>query len=173
MAAKPEPTPVEKALRLLARRSRTALELDRALARAKVPAEERKAALARVRELGYMDDRALANSRARTLIGRGEAPRMAARRLAMQGVSREDARDATAEAADGASEDELVRRALERKLRGRKPPAADPAGDNKERQRLFRFLLGKGHRAAAISKALDFSWEGEEGDESDGSENKE
>src|SRR5207248_4419154 len=133
-------TPLERALKLLAARSRTSLEMDRALQRAKVSEEDRKSALARLRELGYMDDRETARGRARTLIERGTGPRLAERKLAGQGIADQDARSAVDEARGEAGEDELAARALERRLRGRTPR------DEKEKRRLLRALIAKGHR---------------------------
>jgi SOS response regulatory protein OraA/RecX len=147
---------LEKALELLARRSRTELELDRALERAKFPAAERKVALARLRELGYMDDREVARGRARTLIGRGDAPRLAARRLAAQGIAPQDAQAAVAEASGEADDQELARKALQRRLRGR-----EPAGE-REKRRLLRALIAKGHKPGAAARALGIEWEGDD-----------
>jgi SOS response regulatory protein OraA/RecX len=147
---------LEKALDLLARRSRTELELDRALERAKFPATERKVALARLRELGYMDDREVARGRARTLIGRGDAPRLAARRLAAQGIAPQDAQAAVAEASGEADDQELARKALQRRLRGR-----EPAGE-REKRRLLRALIAKGHKPGAAARALGIEWEGDD-----------
>ena len=149
-------TAVEKALKLLAVRSRTVLELDRALDRAKISAEDRKLALARLRELGYMDDREVARGRARTLIERGEGPRVIARRLESQGIAKEDARAAVAEAKGAAGDDELALRALRRKLRGRTPR------DDAEKRRLLRGLIAKGHKPAAAARALEMEWDGDE-----------
>jgi SOS response regulatory protein OraA/RecX len=92
-------TAVEKALQLLARKARTAAELDAALERAHFSPDERKTALARMKELGYIDDRVLARARARSLIERGKAPWFAARKLEAQGVALEDARAAAREIA--------------------------------------------------------------------------
>ena len=147
---------LEKALDLLARRSRTELELDRALERAKFPAAERKVALARLRELGYMDDREVARGRARTLIGRGDAPRLAARRLAAQGIAPQDAQAAVAEASGEADDQELARKALQRRLRGREP------ADEREKRRLLRALIAKGHKPGAAARALGMEWEGDD-----------
>jgi regulatory protein len=147
---------LEKALDLLARRSRTELELDRALERAKFPAAERKVALARLRELGYMDDREVARGRARTLIGRGDAPRLAARRLAAQGIAPQDAKAAVAEASGEADDQELARKALQRRLRGREP------ADEREKRRLLRALIAKGHKPGAAARALGMEWEGDD-----------
>jgi regulatory protein len=146
--------PLQKAVRLLGQRSRTALELDRALEKAGISESERKATLARVRELGYINDPETARVRARTRVRQGEAPRLAAKKLVRQGVQEADARAAAAEAAEGAAEEELASRALERRLRGRKP------ADMREKQRLFRALVAKGHQASAAAKALGMEWEG-------------
>jgi regulatory protein len=147
-------TAMERALKLLARKARTQVEVERALE--KFSPAERDAAVARLKDLGYMDDREVGLSRARSLLAKGEAPRLAARRLASQGVSGKDARAAVAEAAGGAADDELVARALRLKLRGRKPK------DEGERRRLFRSLVAKGHRASAVARALQLAWEGDD-----------
>jgi len=153
-AAVPAATALEKALRLLAIRPRTAQELERALARSGFAEPERESALARVRELGYINDRETARDRARSRVGRGEAPRLAAKKLVAQGVEQGDARAAATDAAEGASEEELASRALERRLKGRQP------ADEREQRRLFRALVGKGHSPSAAAKALGIAWEG-------------
>ena len=156
MPGRPRPTALDKALQLLAARSRTVQELEAALHRAGYPDDERKSALARLRELGYMDDREVARARARTRVLSGDAPRMAARRLEAQGVPGSIAQEAAREAAGEAGEEELAARALQRKLRGRAPR------DDRERQRLFRALVAKGHRAQVVARLLDIEWEGDE-----------
>jgi regulatory protein len=149
-------TPLDRALRLLARRAYTAAEMDVALARKGVSEGERAEAVARLRELGYMDDLEVARARARSLLGRGAAPRLAERRLGEQGVTAAQARAAVSEAAGGATEAELLERALRGSLRGRAP-----AGD-KERRRLFRALVAKGHRPAQVARALGIGWDGDD-----------
>ncbi len=149
-------TPLDRALRLLARRAYTALEMDLALEKAGVPGRERAEAVARLGELGYMDDLEVARARARTLLGRGAGPRLAERRLGEQGVGAAQARAAVGEAAQGATEAELLERALRKMLRGRAP-----AGD-KERRRAFRALVAKGHRPAQVARALGLTWEGDD-----------
>jgi len=147
-------TAVDRALRLLARKARTEKEMHLALEKAGVSEGERAEAVARLRELGYMDDMEVARGRARTLLGRGAAPGLAERRLGEQGVGAAQARAAVVEAAQGASEAELLERALHKMLRGRAP-----AGD-KERRRAFRALVAKGHRPAQVARALGISWDG-------------
>jgi regulatory protein len=147
---------LDRALRLLGMRARTELELDRALGRAGFPEAERKAALARMRELGYMDDRAEAGRRARALIERGAGPLLVARRLPRQGIAPDEAAAAVAEARGGAGDDALALQALQRKLRGRPPKDVD------EKRRLLRALIAKGHRPSAAAKALGMEWDGDD-----------
>ena len=149
-------TPLDRALRLLARKAHTEKEMDLALEKAGVPGRERAEAVARLRELGYMDDLEVARARARTLLGRGAGPRLAERRLGEQGVGAAQARAAVGEAAQGATEVELLERALQKMLHGRAP-----AGD-KERRRAFRALVAKGHRPAQVAGALGISWDGDD-----------
>lgn len=152
--------PFDKALRLLGQRSRTAAELDQALDRAGIPAPDRQSALARLRELGYINDAETARVRARKRVGLGDAPRLAARKLLAQGIADREARTAAAEAAEGAGEDELAARALRQRLRGREP------ADMREKQRLLRALVAKGHRPSAAAKALGIDWDGDDDIES-------
>ena len=147
---------LDKAFRLLAMRARTVQELDRALERAKVSERDRKAALARLRELGYMDDREVARFRARRSIERGDGARLAERRLEAQGIAPAEVRAAVEEAKGEADDDELALRALQRRLKGRKPK------DEREKQKLLRALIAKGHRPGAAARALGIEWEGDE-----------
>ena len=147
---------LDKAFRLLAMRARTVQELDRALERAKVSEKDRKAALARLRELGYMDDREVARFRARRSIERGDGARLTERRLAAQGIAPAEVRAAVEEAKGEADDDELALRALQRRLKGRKPK------DEREKQKLLRALIAKGHRPGAAARALGIEWEGDE-----------
>jgi len=149
-------TVVEQALKLLARRAYTQAEMEAALAKKGIPETERGEAVARLQELGYMDDLEVARARARTLLGRGAAARFAERRLGEQGVGAAQARAAVGEAAEGATEVELLERALRGMLRGRAP-----AGD-KERRRAFRALVAKGHRPAQVARALGIGWDGDD-----------
>jgi regulatory protein len=155
--------PLDLAMKLLGLRSRTEQELSQALLRRGVSEEDAKAAVARLRELRYMDDREVAATRAKSSIDRGEAPRLVLRRLSRQGVSDEVARAAAEEARGGQSDDELAARALQRKLRGRTLPAGN---DEREKRRLARQLIAKGHRPGAAARAAGIEWDGED----DGSE---
>lgn len=140
----------------MAAKARTEQELERALERCGVPAGERKSVLARVKELGYLNDREVARGRAAARVERGDAPRMIAKKLSAQGIAAADANEAAQEAAQGRSEADLADLALQRKLRGRKPR------DLREKQRLLRALIAKGHRPSQAARALGLVWEGDD-----------
>jgi regulatory protein len=152
------PTPLDRALRLLGARARTEQELRLALARAGYSEGECESAVARVRELGYLNDAEVARTRAKALLGRGAAAGFSRRRLEEQGIRAADAAAAVDEASEGVSEEERVRRALDGRLRGR------AVRDEAERQRIFRALVRKGHRPSAVARVLGVEWEGDEQD---------
>jgi regulatory protein len=146
---------IDAALKLLAARSRTEAELRRALeTRGYVP-DDLEAAVARLRELGYLDDGEVARSRARSLLGRGASPRLAERRLEAQGIVTAQARRAVEEEAGERGEAGLLERALERRLKGREVNQA-------EKQRVFRSLVQKGFRPSAVARALRIDWNGDD-----------
>jgi regulatory protein len=149
-------TALDRALALLGRKAYTNKEMDEALAKSGVSEEERQSAVARLRELGYINDLEVARVRARALLERGAAPRFVERRLGEQGVGAAQARAAVGEAAQGANETELLARALRKVLRGRAP------GADKDRRRAFRALVAKGHRPSLVAGTLGFSWEGDD-----------
>ena len=149
-------TALDRALALLGRKAYTNTEMDEALAKSGVSEEERQSAVARLRELGYINDLEVARVRARALLERGAAPRFVERRLGEQGVGAAQARAAVGEAAQGANETELLARALRKVMRGQAP------ADDKERRRAFRALVAKGHRPSLVAGTLGFSWEGDD-----------
>jgi len=146
---------LDAALKLLAARSRTEAELRRALLSRDYPSGEVESAVARVRELGYLDDGEVARSRARSLLGRSAAPRLAARRLEAQGIDPVLARTAVDGEAGEEGEAGLLERALQRRVKGRKL-------DDKEKQRVFRSLVQKGFRPSAVAQKLGLDWDGED-----------
>jgi len=151
-----EPSPLARAraraLRLLAARPRTESQIRDRLARAGFEAQAGEV-VAWLRGLGYLDDAAYARERARSLLAPGRhGPRLAERRLAAAGVSRELARRAVAEAlAEGGAGGEAARCRVVAERRARGPL---DALDARERARLARFLLGRGFSGAAVAAAL-------------------
>jgi regulatory protein len=98
MAVQERPSALDKATELLARRAHFERELAVKLAQRRYPPEEVAAALARLRELGYLDDertsRELVDSRLRR---GGEGKRRLAAELARRGAPSESIRETLAE----------------------------------------------------------------------------
>lgn len=149
----------ERALRYLATRPRSRFELERHLRRRGYVDGAVGAAVARCRELGYVDDREFAAAFARDRIRL--RPRSVARmeaELRRRGVSARDARAGVERALrdEEVDEEELLRRATQKALRrlGRRPR------EELER-RLFGYLGRRGFRGAdvrsAVRRALDRS----------------
>jgi len=111
--------------------------------------------VARVRELGYLDDGEVARNRARSLLGRSVAPRLAARRLEAQGIAPAQARKAVDGEAGEEGEAGLLTRALERRVKGR-------ALNESEKQKVFRSLVQKGFRPSDVARRLGVAWDGDD-----------
>lgn len=129
------------ALRLLSGRPHGELELRRKLARRGCPPEEVERALARARDLGYLDDAAfavgLAARRART-----RGPALIAAELAARGVQRDVVRSAVG----GVRRDDLVaaaRRLADRGARG-----------GADRRTVAARLLRRGFPGDVVREAL-------------------
>ncbi|WP_242346266.1 regulatory protein RecX [Anaeromyxobacter terrae] len=148
------------ALRFLASRARTEAQVRARLAKAELSAEA-DAVVGWLRGLGYLDDAAYARARARALVAPGRlGPRLAERRLRAAGIPDAAARAAIAGAiGDASAEGEggevaLCRALAERRARG----AALSALDDRARQRLARFLLGRGFAGPVVARVLGI-WE--------------
>jgi regulatory protein len=138
-------TCLDKALELLARRAHFRRELDRKLVQRGYGDEEREAALARVEELGYLDELETARAFLRERLRRGpEGKRRLEAELVRRGAEAEAAAQALAEMVP--EDDREPARAAARTLlrRGAKEPAA-----------VGRFLERKGFSPRAIFAVLD------------------
>jgi regulatory protein len=98
--------------------------------------------------LGYVDDRAFALAKARSLTGRGYGERRVSQALAMAGIDEEDGADARDLAGNEAVESAL--RFARRRSIG---PFADQAPDQKERERALAAMIRAGH-GFTIAKAI-------------------
>ena len=138
------------ALKMLSRRARSEAEVRRALEKAPFSAEVIAAALARLKELGYLDDQAFARARAQTLLEKGRlGPSAVSRRLAAQGVDEGEAEAAVSDARGGRSDEALAREALSRRR-----PIVSRASPLPERVKAARFLAGRGFSEGAIEALL-------------------
>jgi regulatory protein len=101
---------------------------------------------------GYVDDRAFALSRARSLTGRGYGERRVRQALAIAGIDEADGADAF-----GLAEDEAVASALRfARRRSIGPFAAGPASPQ-ERERAVAAMLRAGHRFALARAIIDLN----------------
>jgi regulatory protein len=138
------------ALRLLARRGRSEVELAGKL-RLKGFSEEAIAdAMTRCRQLGYLDDARFARERARELMRGGRAVgRRVLADLQRRGVTETLALAAVEEAAQEFGEDALLADLQRRRF----PDFAWPAADDRQRQRVVNYFLRRGF---SLSRVLAF-----------------
>ena len=139
---------LEAAVKMLARRARSEAEVRAQLERKGLAGAAVDDAIARLKELRYLDDEAFAANRATLLLRANNGPRSVARKLAAAGIGEEQARAAIEQGREGASERDLARRALEARR-----PRVDERSPLPERIRAARWLLGRGF-SEEIARAL-------------------
>jgi regulatory protein len=137
-------------LLLLGRRELSVSQMRSRLLDREHSAEETDEAIAKLIEMGALDDRRVARAFARTaskVKGRGRL--RVTRELHAMGISRDVASEAVAEVFGELDERAMIQRAIQKKLRGgRKPQTLQ------ERARLYQFLMRQGFSPAAVSAAL-------------------
>jgi regulatory protein len=104
----------------------------------------------RLVRLGYVDDRAFALSKARSLTGRGYGERKVSEALAVAGIGEEDSIDARDHA-----EEEAVAAALRFARRRAIGPYAQGAIDQAQRERALAAMLRAGHRFPIARAIVD------------------
>ncbi|HHL39946.1 MAG TPA: regulatory protein RecX [Deltaproteobacteria bacterium] len=145
------PSAVEAALRLLSYRARSRRELEERLAAKGFGRDETEAALSRLEETGYIDDRALARAFVRSRMeGRGWGPLKIAAALAQRGVEAPVIESALGEVRSG--EAAAAAAALDKWARIRAVPLPLSREDA---VRARRFLRGRGFTAEAVRTALE------------------
>lgn len=139
------------AVDLLSRRDHAEAELVRKLRRTVDDEEEIARIVARLRELGYLDDRRLA---ARIVEAALSGGRMAGARLRLElqrrGIPRAIADEALQAAAGDYDERDAVTALLSRKF----PRFATDGGDPREKRRIVGWLQRRGFSLSAILEAL-------------------
>ena len=147
----------ERALRLLALRSRSRAELRKKLAERDFTKAAIERVLENLGELGYLDDEAFAVNRARHLaVNRLYGDRKIEEQLREKGIDREAAKAAIREVREEFPEMEGIARSAVKKLQGRGIDGLD----KKERLALARTLQGRGYHLGLI---LDYLGKYEEG----------
>ena len=141
-----------KALEALTRRARSTAELERWLAERDHAREHIELSIARLKELGYLDDAqyALAFARSRAM-ARGMSRRRIRSELVHRGVAREviDAAIAEVMEDEGVDEHALVEAAALKKLRGMSKLEPDV-----RRRRLYAFLARRGYAADLVRETV-------------------
>lgn len=149
----------ESALRLLSYRQRSVRELSQRLYRKGYRRPVVEATVARMQELGYLDDAAFARfwSETRQSI-RPRSKRLLAADLRSRGIASETADEATAEISDEEAAYEAAGRRI-RSFRGLEHRAF--------RERLGRFLTSRGFSYDVARRTIDRYWEELGGEEPD------
>ena len=138
------------ALKMLARRELSEAQVRQRLARLGHGADAIDDAVARLRQERAIDDARVAEAIARSessLRRRGKV--RARRRIEVAGISSAAARDAVEQVYGAIDADALLEAALARRLRGRAAIA-----DDREFQRLYRYLIGQGFESDKVLALL-------------------
>lgn len=144
------PKAQDYAIKLLGHRARSEVELRRRLEAKGFAAEEIDAAMARLKELRYLDDQAFAESKAESLVqSERKGPRLAVHKLEVAGIAEGQAEAAVDAARQGATEKELALKALEKRR-----PAIGRDTPRAERVKAARWLAGRGFCEEVVRDVL-------------------
>jgi regulatory protein len=141
--------PYLAALRMLAGRELSEAQVRQRLARRRHDPDAVDAAIARLKAERSLDDERVAGAIARREAGlRKRAARRVEQAIERAGIARPIAQRAVADAFEAIDGDELLAAALDRRLRGR------VVRDDRERHRLYRYLLAQGFDPDRVHAAL-------------------
>jgi regulatory protein len=141
---------LDSAFRILARRDHTRKELAVKLRQKGHDRTATESALARCRELGYLDDAKTAAIIARHLVDSGYGPLRVRQTLGQKGLDDALIEQALAYCGDDETQVLSAQRMLEKKA-SRLRREVDPW---KRRQKAYRFLAGRGFSSAIINRAI-------------------
>jgi regulatory protein len=137
-------------LRLLARRELSESQVRQRLARRGYPDTDIGTAIARLKEERALDDSRVAGAIARTETGIRRRGRIRVRRQIEQaGIAADTAREAVDHVFADLDDDALLASSLARRLKDDRPIA-----DDREFQRLYRYLVGQGFESHRVLEAL-------------------
>jgi len=137
-------------LKMLGRRELSEQQIRQRLARKEFPQDDIDDAVARLREERAINDRRVAEAIARSETSLRQRGRIRVRmQIERAGIAKETAKAAIEEVFGHIDDTALLESALRKRLRGRETIA-----DQREFQRLFRFLLGQGFESDRVMKAL-------------------
>jgi len=137
-------------LKMLARRELSERQVRQRLARKGYEPDAIDDAVARLRSERALDDARVAEAIARTETSVRRRGRLRVQmRIQSAGIDKSIAKRAVAGVFETIDDDALIEAALNKRLRGR-----DEIADDREFQRLYRYLAGQGFEADRIMKAL-------------------
>ena len=137
-------------LKLLARRELSEQQVRQRLARKGHDQDAIDEAVARLREERAIDDARVADAIARTETATKRHGKVRVRmQIERAGIARDTAKSAVDEAFEGIDDEALIEASLAKRLRGR-----DTIEDDREFQRLYRYLMAQGFESDRIMKAL-------------------
>ena len=138
-------------LKLLARRELSELQVRQRLARKGHEPDAIDEAIARLREERAIDDERVAEAIARTETSVRRRGKLRVRmQIERAGIARATAKHAVDQVFDAIDDDELLESSLRKRLRG-----GDTIADDREFQRLYRYLIGQGFDSERALKALN------------------
>jgi regulatory protein len=137
-------------LKMLGRRELSEQQVRQRLARKEYSPDEIDEAVARLREERAIDDQRVAEAIARTeTVIRKRGKGRVRLQLQRAGIARDTARQALDDVFGAIDGDALLESSLRKRLRGREAIA-----DDREFQRLFRYLVGQGFESDRVMLAL-------------------
>lgn len=137
-------------LKMLGRRELSEWQVRQRLARKAYPRHEIDEAVARLCGERAIDDQRVAEAIARMETGIRKRGKVRVRlQLERAGIAKDTARQAIDDVFERIDGDELLEASLRKRLRGRETIA-----DDREFQRLFRYLVGQGFDADQVMQAL-------------------
>lgn len=142
----------DRALNLLAFRARSARELERRLLQKGVTAERAARVIAKLRDVGLIDDGDFARQLARSKVSAGASRRRLHQELFKRGVSREVADEAVDEVLEEENVDEV---AVAERVARKRLPSLKGADASARRRRLYAFLARRGHDSETIREVMD------------------
>jgi regulatory protein len=137
-------------LKMLGRRELSEQQVRQRLARKAYQPDEIDEAIARLREERAINDQRVAEAIARTETGIRKRGKVRVRmQIERAGIAKETAKAAIDEVFEAIDDEALLESSLGKRLRGRETIA-----DDREFQRLFRYLVGQGFESDRVMQAL-------------------
>jgi regulatory protein len=137
-------------LKMLGRRELSEKQVRERLARKAYEPDEIDEAVVRLREERAINDQRVAEAIARMETGIRKRGKVRVRmQLERAGIPKETARQAIDSVFEGIDDEALIEASLRKRLRGR-----DTIADDREFQRLFRYLVGQGFESDRVMQAL-------------------